>query len=194
MNDLERRKIMVRIRLALAGLALAGALGACAATNQAGFTRLDVPPAPADRWTMRYNDGAGNPTLSTANVAWREAVVGSDRGINLVADCRLRETGPGMNLSLERDRLPRDAFLGEAVNLTAEVRRRNRVTRRVSIGTVPFDGFGVDQSGGYLFKAPSRLVDAMRSGTTMTLASPSFDRIRFSLIGSTKALRELGCV
>jgi len=182
---------MPALRIACAALAAALFLTACEATNTVGLTRPDIPPAPADRWTMRFNDGAGNPTLSTANVAWREAVVGSERGMNLVADCRLRETGPGVNLSLE---LPRDRFLGEAVNLTAVVRGRTRVMRRESIGTVPFDGFGVDQSGGYLFKPSDRLVRAMQRGASITFESPGFGDVRFSLNGASRALDELGCV
>ncbi|MEM7742272.1 MAG: hypothetical protein AAF409_01065 [Pseudomonadota bacterium] len=182
------------VRRTLGPLLLAAVLAACAATNQVGFTRPDVPPAPADRWTMRNNDGAGNPTLSTATIAWREAVVGSTAGMNLVADCRPGDLGRGIKLSLERDQLPRDAFRGEAINLSAVVRGRSSTIRRESIGTVPFEGFGVDQSGGYLFKPTDRLVRAMQRGSTITISSPAFGDIRFSLNGASKALVELGCV
>lgn len=185
---------MVSFRTLWAALAATMLLAACQATNTVGFTRPDIPPAPSDRWTLRYNDGAGNPTLSTADVAWREAVVGSDRGMNLVADCRLRETGPGANLSIERDRLPRDAFLGDAVNLTAVVRGRSKVIRRESIGTVPFDAFGVDQSGGYLFKPSPRLIRAMQRGSQITFSSPGFSTVTFSLNGARRAMDELGCI
>jgi hypothetical protein len=169
-------------------------MAGCVATNTAGITRPSVPPATADRWTTRYNDGAGNPTLATANIAWVEAVIGSNAGMNLVADCRLRDAGPGMNLSLERDRLPRDAFLGEAVNLSVRVISGNRTIRRESVGTVPFDGFGVDQSGGYRFKPSDRLIRAMRNGSVVILEGPTLPQVRFSLNGSGKLIRDLGCV
>lgn len=184
---------MSHLKIAGAVLLMMSVLTACVATNKAGITRPDVPPATSDRWTIRYNDGAGNPTLSTAEVAWVEAVIGSKAGMNLVADCRLRDTGPGLNLSIERDRLPRDAYLGEAVNLTAVVRGRTKVIRRASIGTVPFDGFGVDQSGGYRFKASERLISALRSGRSITFTGPSMPDVRFTLNGASKALSELGC-
>ena len=185
---------MIGLRAFSAALLAAAILTACVATNKVGITRPEVPPATADRWTIRYNDGAGNPTLATGEIAWVEAVVGSKDGINLVADCRGRKTGTGLNLSLERDRLPRDAFLGDAVNLTARVRGREKTIRRESIGTVPFDGFGVDRSGGYLFKASDRLVRAMRGGSSIVFEGPALDAVRFTLNGSSKALQELGCV
>lgn len=185
---------MIRSKLTGVVLLMAGVLTACVATNKVGITRPEVPPATADNWTIRYNDGAGNPTLATAEIAWVEAVVGSKAGMNLVADCRGRDTGDGLNVSLERDRLPRDAYLGEAINLTANVRGRTKSIRNVSIGTVPFDGFGVDQSGGYRFKATERMISAMQRGSTITFSGPNVDSIRFSLIGANKALKELGCV